>query len=375
MSTRAKIIAVIVLVIIIVIIIVAGGKQGETGPIKIGFIDPLSGGAANFGASTKGGYALAAKEINDRGGVDGRMIELVYEDGKCAGKDSASAAQKLIAVDKVRYIVGMICSGEVLSVAPISEQSKVLLFVHGSSPEITEAGEYILRTSPSDVMSAEKIATHAVANKFTDMAIIAENTDYSMALKDAFEKKYTELGGRVVDVQSYSAGTTDFRSILTKLAASKPKALFIDAQDGVNGVRIAEQARALGMTSQFYSAFLTGPEYVKSPAAEGTYVVDVPGLDISSSTGAAFIKKFVELNGTEPSYPFFAAAAYDQLNILVDAIAEEGYDNTEAVRDYIQDKQTYDGVIGTFGFDQNGDVENISLRMVQIKNNVPVELP
>ena len=122
-----------------------------TGPIKIGFIGPLTGEASPYGVDTLNGAKLAVDEINEAGGVNGRMIEIIAEDGRCTGTDAASAAQKLVNVDKVVAIVGGQCSGETLAAAPIAESAKVVMISPvSSSPDVTAAGDFIFRDYPSD---------------------------------------------------------------------------------------------------------------------------------------------------------------------------------------------------------------------------------
>ncbi len=376
MSKTGKIIAgVIVVVLGILAIVLANKAPTETGSIKIGYIDPLSGDAANFGSATKGGIEVAIKEINDAGGIGGHLIQMIYEDGKCNGKDAAAAAQKLISIDHVKYIVGLVCSGEVLGVSPISEQNKVFIMVQGSSPEISHAGKYIVRTWPSDLTSSQSIAQHAVANNFKKMAVIIENTDYSTALGYAFNKAYTELGGEVLYSETYSPNTVDFRTALAKIKALKPEAIFIDAQSGGNAARIAAQARELGITAQFYSAFLTGPEFVSSgPAVNGTYLVDLPALNMSRTASTAFTRNYKQINGSDSPYPFVSAASYDQIKLLAMSISKYGYNDTKAIRDFMHTISSYDGVIGSFHFDENGDVAGITLRIVQVVNGKVVDV-
>jgi|TARA_B100001964_G_C14173258_1_gene572553 branched-chain amino acid transport system substrate-binding protein len=78
-------------------------------PIKIGFIGPLSGDAAVYGEPGRDVVALAVARVNAEGGVDGRMLELLVEDGQCNGKDATSAMQKLVNVDGVKFVIGGFC--------------------------------------------------------------------------------------------------------------------------------------------------------------------------------------------------------------------------------------------------------------------------
>ncbi len=365
----------VIIIVIVVVLVASNAGTNQSGPIKIGFIEALTGDTANFGVSMKGGLDLAIKEINAAGGIRGQQIQAIYEDGKCNGRDAATAAQKLISVDHAKYLIGMICAGEVLGVAPISEQNKVFMMVQGSSPDITHVGKYIVRTSPSDALSGQALAGFAIQKGFKTVAVIKENTDFSMGLDTSFESSYKQQGGVVLDSEMFNSGTTDFRSLLTKIKSLKPDMIFIDPQSGENAARIATQARDLGIASQFFGAFFTGPEYVNAGvAANGTYMVDMPAFDASSTVSTSFLSSFKSLTGIEPAYPYYAAATYDQMKLLAQAWNAVGYEDTDKVRDYIHSVSSYDGVIGSFHFDENGDVVGILHRIVQVRSGkiVPV---
>ena len=111
-----KIIIGIVVIILIVVGISYFGKNSSQPtsqePIKIGFIGSLSGDAASYGETEKNTTELALEEINSKGGINGRVVNIVYEDGKCNGKDATNAVQKLINIDKVKIIFGGTCSAE-----------------------------------------------------------------------------------------------------------------------------------------------------------------------------------------------------------------------------------------------------------------------
>ena len=189
--------------VIVVVAVVAVGyfvskgpsEPVSTEPIKIGF-----GDAATYGVDEKNATALAVEEINNAGGIKGRSLEVIYEDGKCSGKDAATAAQKLINIDGVKIILGGACSGETLSIAPIAEQNKIIIFsAFSSSPDITKAGDYIFRNSPSDLDVAKGYAQFIVSRGgYKNIAIISENTDYAGGVKKVFNEEIARLGGKIV---------------------------------------------------------------------------------------------------------------------------------------------------------------------------------
>ncbi|MEK7185690.1 MAG: ABC transporter substrate-binding protein, partial [Patescibacteria group bacterium] len=184
MNNTVKLIGGIIVLVLIVWGITAftnpsGAPVSETGPIKIGFIGPLSGDAAVYGETEKNAVEIALEEINQSGELK-RRLEVIYEDGKCSGKDAVTAAQKMINIDKVSIIFGGVCSSETLGLAPVVESNKVVLFsAFSSSPLISQSGDYVFRKSPSDSdfgkADAELIASQGIKR----VAMISENSDYS----------------------------------------------------------------------------------------------------------------------------------------------------------------------------------------------------
>ncbi len=134
--------------------------------IRIGFVGPLTGEVATVGENAKIAVQVAADEINAKGGVKGKKIEVIYEDGKCNAKDATSAGTKLISVDKVVAIIGGLCSGETLAIAPLAEKAKIPLISYASTnPKITEAGDYIFRFVASDSFQGVYAADYIVKTK------------------------------------------------------------------------------------------------------------------------------------------------------------------------------------------------------------------
>lgn len=166
MTTNTKwIIGAIAIIIIVLLIVLTGGNGGDRaeGPIKLGFIGPLTGDVASIGEPSLVAAQIAVDEINEEGGINGQPIQLISEDGKCTGVAAANAAQKLVNVDKVIAIIGGLCSGETLAIAPIAEAGKVpTISTCASSPEISTAGDYSFRVYPSDNYQGKFAATHII---------------------------------------------------------------------------------------------------------------------------------------------------------------------------------------------------------------------
>lgn len=347
----------------------------ETGPIKVGMIGPLTGEAAEYGVSVQHGVSLAVDEINRAGGINGRPLEAIYEDGKCNGKDAVSAAQKLIDVDKVKIIIGGTCSGETLAIAPVTSAAKVILFSPVSSAaRVATLGNYVFRNHPNDNLAGQQLAEH-VARKYKKVAVISEQTDYAQGIRTTFTDAIKANGSLVVFDESYVSGNKDFRSLVSKIKVTGAEALFMSSQSGANAGQIAKQVRDLGLNQiQLFSAYLTGPEFVKSgPAAEGTIIIDVPGLS-DGPKGQALISAYMAKYNKEPNYKFFVGTSYDATHILADAIRSQGLD-TDKIANYLHSVKDYEGSIGRYSLDpQIPEVVGLGLVFRQVKHGEVVEL-
>ena len=203
MKTGIKVTIAIVAIIIVILfarVYFTGNVVKEKDTIKLGVTIPLTGDLASFGTGEKDAMEIAAQEINSAGGINGKKLELVIEDTKCDAKEGISAANKLINIEKVSVIVGEVCSGSVLAMAPITEQSKTILFATAaSSPKITNAGDYVFRDYPSDAYQG-KFAAEYSYNKLgkRKVGLLYMQIDYGIGVKDAFKNRFKELGGQVV---------------------------------------------------------------------------------------------------------------------------------------------------------------------------------
>ena len=361
--------------IIIALLIYFGPSQLEKWDTKnneeaiaIGFIGPLTGDAVSYGEPISNAVRLAVDEINATGGVKGKMIEIIYEDGKCTSKDAINATQKLVNVDKVDIIIGGICSGETLAMLPITEPAGVLvLSPSASSPDLTGAGEFFFRNNPSDDSGGTFLA--GLMSEYSKVAIISEETDYAGALRKVFIESFEAGGGNVVADESFAPKTGDFRSILTKIKAAEPEAIVINPQTEIAGGTIAKQAKELEITADLYgSNILSGSKAIEigGENLEGIVLFDSPGLNPENPRAVAFLKNYEEKYG-ELSIEFYLGAAYDNVYILAEAIGVVGTD-TEMLRKYLNNMRMFKGVIGTYEFDENGDLAGIKHVAKKVQN-------
>ena len=347
----------------------AVNEQNFNGSYKIGVMLALTGDAATYGLPEQQAIKIAADEINSKGGINGKKIEIIYEDGKCNPKDGNAAAQKLINVDKVKVIIGGSCSGETLGAAPIAEANKVILISPSStSPDITKSGDFIFRVAPSDA-KAGIVASDFAYNelKAKRAALITELADYPQGLRRVFKENFVKLGGKIVADETYNPQDTDFRTQVTKAKASNPDVIYIVPQAPPKGVLSVKQIKEAGLKQQLLTAeVLIGRDVIKENAAyvEGMIGVEQKFYDKNPKAMALF-KKYSEQTKQEPPFPTYMAGAYDIVYLISDAIRVNGYDS-EKIRDYLYSVKNYDGATGNLTIDSNGDpVLDFSVKQVR----------
>lgn len=330
--------------------------------MKIGYIGPLTGEIASIGQDQK---ATIEMYFEENPMIAGRKVEIIYEDAQCNGQKAASAAEKLVNVDKVQVIVGGGCSGETLGAAPIAERGKVLMFsTTSSSPEVTTAGDYVFRNAPADDKSST-VLTDIVSKKFKKVALITQNNDYSQAYRKELQSKLPKAGVELVVDESFNTGATDFKTVLQKVKTSGAEVLINLPGESTAAGFITKQARELGVDLPVYGGdVLAGQEYfdVAKDAAEGSIIV-IAAADRSRADVNTFLEKFNKKTGHDSSVEAYMLLTWDALNMIKHAVEEVGYDGTK-VKDYFYAMETYKGIGGDTKFDSNGDANILPNVMV-----------
>lgn len=328
------------------------------GPIPIGFIGPLTGDAAVYGEPGRKVVALAIDEINSTGGVNGRLLELITEDGKCNGSDAALAAQRLIEEHQVEVIIGGSCSSESIAAVPIVAAAKVaMVSADSSSPELTNISPYFFRVYPSDAAQGQVLAAIAADDKtWQRVAFIQEQLDYPLGIYRAFETEFTARGGDVVR-EEFGKAVDSFLPALERLRAAEPDALFIDTQTPIMAERILNDMKAME-----WAVPLLVSDIVPGDAA----TVERNALALEGALAAEFSTDetneiFQRLRVTYRSrysedlpYSSYAQAQYDAAYLVRDALAAVGNDG-EKIAAWSRTVQNWRGASGYVTILANGD--------------------
>lgn len=345
-------------------------QTADSNTIKIGMIAPLTGDISSIGQDILHGAQLAVDQVNAVGGINGKAVQLIAEDGKCAGGDAASAAQKLVNVDKVIAILGGQCSGETLAAAPIAEEGKVVLLSSlSSSPDVTTAGTYVFRNYPSDALKTKAMAAYFASKGYKKVALIGENTDFSTAFLASLKKDLP--ANSVVFSELVEPGTKDFRTLLTRLKDTPFDVFVPDANQTAVAGELLKQLREAGFKQPVVGQDVIDSADVVAAVGSGAteiYTINVPTV----GQGTPFEANFKQKYGEPQSNITYAAFSYDDANVVM-AGMKKATTGTQ-LRDWMATMPAYKGVIGTFSFDGNGDVIGVSYALKKFENGKIVTL-
>ena len=347
----------------------ADAAEEDDGAYRIGVMESVTGPGETYGNVAVQAKQMAVEEINAAGGVNGRMLELIVEDSKCAAQDSITAYKKLTEVDGVKIILGTSCSGAMLGAAPLAEQDGVVLFSGlATNPDIASAGDYIFRTAMNDLQLGMDTGNVMWADGIRTVATMTEATDYAEGVRRTSVEQFEKLGGQVVAAEAYSSDVTDFRSQLTKLIGANPGALHVAAQSEFNGGTIVKQVRELGYEGPIYAEVV---------------VVGATALDIAGDAATGLKAITAELDPANPrsgevltnfksrygyiTLPWYMGSAYDDVHIAAECLKQTGDDqDADGFRDCLYDI-TWTGSIGSnYSFDENGEVAGLANSVVEV---------
>jgi len=318
------------------------------------------------------GINLAFKEINEKGGVLGRQLELrKFNDGRSINTGLRIAQE--IAEDKSLFaVIGHLDSYISISTSKTYELSGLITINPGSTDaRLTQSGfSHLFRTIPKNDVQGEKLAQHFKQQNFQKVLIYYINNPYGLALANSFEREANRLSIDVVDRRAYYKTSRDhLRNMRDWSKYYDFDAIFI-AGSMPEGIEIIKKANLAGMGGKpiYAGAGLDTTAFVEKGGkdVEGTYVVsffpqnydrNIKSLDIVDSGVIDFIDAYTsEYN--MPPIEATAALGYDAVYLLADAINAVGTLDRDLVSKYIHENQKTNVATGHYSFDEKGDVLN-----------------
>lgn len=328
--------------------------------IKIGLLAPLTGFAAADGLSVLNSVQLAVDQVNGRGGLLGKQVELIYEDDAANAKEAVGLARKLVQRDGVVAVVGGSYSMPSRAVAPLFQEFKIP-FVAGYAvhPDITKAGDFCFRNGflgTVEGRGAGVVAVDMLGAKTVGM--LTMDNDFGRTLAAGFKDYVTAKGAKVVYDQVYPLGEKDFSPYLTSIKEADPDVVLASGYYA-EAAGIVKQAHEMNLRTQILGEEgYDSPKFIElagAEAAEGTIIVTNLDRDDPRPVVQEFIAQYRERYGMEPD--MVGASNYDAFMIIADAIKKAGTTDPKSVRDAIAATKNFDGVTGVItGFTEIGEV-------------------
>lgn len=367
---------VIIVLAMLLLIGCSGGPQSNTkAPIKIGVVASLTGAGADWGYYLSTTAKMAVDEINAKGGVDGRKIELYNEDTQSQPTISVSASKKLVFENKVDFILSSGLSLDTLAAMPIYEQNGMpFLVTVASAPKISrQDSNWLMAQLPVPEDFCQSIlAGYIVGDKgIKKVGIIYENSDWGSDPAKAAANRIKELGGQVTAMEAYNPKDTDMMAQILKIKSSGAEALLCMSLANHTAI-IVRQTNQAGLNVPIFlnqanssKLFLDMARQYSEGASASVYWSPFQ----EDPTTKKFVAEYKKLNDKDAVQA--CASTYDGIYMIAEAIQKTGGTDKQKVRDYIRNiGNRFTGVTGKFNIDPATGRNVMTLQVTQVQNGV-----
>ncbi len=348
--------------------------------IKIGSVLSVTGPAAFLGDPELKTLQLYVEELNKKGGVLGRQLELVhYDDGSDATKAN-SFTKRLIEDDKIDILIGGTTTGATMSMVPLVTKAEVpFISLAGAVVVVEPVKKWVFKTPHTDRMAAEKVFEDMKKRNITKVALLSETSGFGQSGKKETEAVAAKYGITLVASETYGPKDTDASPQLTKIKNTEGvQAVFVFGL-GQGPAIVTKNYRQLGITLPLYQSHgVASDEFLKlsGPAADGVRLPSpaqlipeqLPANDPQKAIVTAYDAAYKMKYKSEAST--FGGYAYDALLLTVDALKRAGSTDKAKVRDAIESTKGFVATSGTFNMSPEDHMGlNLSaFRMLEVKN-------
>jgi branched-chain amino acid transport system substrate-binding protein len=330
------------------------------GPVKIGAIFSQTGPASFLGAPEAKTAQMLADQLNAKGGVLGRKVELIIKDSAGSPEKAVSFARQLIEEEKVLAIIGPSTSGETMQIKPICEENKMILVSCAAAETIVNPlAKYVFKTPQKDSQAVTWIYRTMKEKGITKIAVLTGNDGFGAAGKKQLEDIAKTDGIEILISEVYDKAATDLTDILTKVKGTAGVQAVVNWSIVPAQSIVPKNMKQIGLNVPLFQSHGFGnPKYAQQAgvAAEGLLfpagrllvVDDLPASHPQKAVLAAY-KKDYETQFKE-DVSTFGGHAYDALLIVVEGIKKAGSTDRDKVRDAIENLKGFVGTAGIFNY-------------------------
>ncbi|MFZ1326751.1 MAG: ABC transporter substrate-binding protein [Candidatus Contendobacter sp.] len=354
------------------------GLAQAADPIKIGSFLTVTGPASFLGDPELKTLQMYVEELNAKGGVKGRKLELIHYDTGGNAKDAVNFVKRLIKNDKVDLLIGGTTTGDTMAVIPDVEKEGIPFISLAGAVEIIEpVKKWMFKTPHTDRMAVARIFGDLRKRGLTKVALITGDGGFDKSGHAQILKLAPEYGITLVADESYGNKDTDMTTQLTKIRAAGAEAI-INFGLGQAPAIVTKNIKQLGITLPLYQSHgvasktfidLAGDaaEGVRLPAAALVVAEQLPDADPQKPILLAYKNKYEAKHGPVST---FGGHAYDGLMIAVEAMERAGGTDKAKVRDQIENTKGFIGTAGVFNMKPQ-DHMGLTLdafKLVEIRN-------
>jgi branched-chain amino acid transport system substrate-binding protein len=344
---------------------------GPTEPIHVAYAMVISGADETLGIDSRTGVEVA---VDLKGKLLGHDIQLTGEDEGCSAEGGQAAGTKLAADPSIVAVIGTSCSSAARVAIPLLSQAGfVIISASNTAPDLTREGDPnqhpgYLRTAHNDEVqgaAAAKFAFEKMGVK--KAATIHDGSLYAESLQAVFAKTFKEMGGEITTQEAVDPNGTDFKSVLTSIAAGAPEFIYmpIFVKAGSLIINQAKQVPGLESVSLMGADGMFSPDVVEGAgdAVEGAFVSSPDLAAFSADYQTTFLPKYKELAGVDDPVSIFHAHAFDAANMVfaaIEKVAIQDEDGTlhiprQALRDAMYATKDFKGLTGNLTCTPTGD--------------------
>ena len=334
-------------------------SQDETETIRIGGIGPLSGGYANYGFSVKNGAQLAVDEINAAGGINGKQVELSFQDSQADPESAVNAYGKLMDWG-MQVSLGGVLSGETASIVAAAREDNIMLITpSGSADKCIDGNSRAFRVCFYDSFQGAAAAQYIKNNNMVDTVgiLYQSDIDYSVGLYNAFVEECGKSGITIAETQTFTDATkTDFSTQINALVNSGVKLVFIPFYAEEASTFLTQARGKFADDVYFFGADgldgILGKVEQDPTIANNVLMLTPFAADDPAENVQAFVKAYQAAYNATPDQ--FAADAYDAVYVIKAAVEKAGTTDGDAMAAAMTSLEVT-GVTGTMTWNADGN--------------------
>jgi branched-chain amino acid transport system substrate-binding protein len=342
------------------------GCRASSAPLTIGAAGPWD---QAYGAMAKRGLDLAVEEINAKGGINGRPLNVIARDDSGDGRVAAGIARDFVNTDSILAVAGHVNSGAMVAAAKVYDGHLAAIATSVTSPDLSGISPWVFRVISSDSVNGADLARFATSLGKKRAAILYENDAYGRGLTRSFERNFT---GQIVSADPINPDSQNFEPYVAYYKKMAPDLVFMVSTEGA-GIPFLDEARRQKLDATFLGGDGWTGVVADTAASDGVYVGTPFSAEDTRPEAQRFVAAFkARYNGLVPDGN--AALEYDAVMLIADAL-RNGAPTRQGVRDYLASLSAanqYDGVTGKIHFQASGDPVGKSFVMTRVHDGTLV---